>query len=191
MWVRRWDIQWVSQAQALLGSVSCPPRTAGGRDAQEADTQNGILDKKRTEKKGGQKQSWLYEHQRDVQFSDLKGHKKGKKALRDLLHLAMRSWNETAVDKDNSVSRKNCSGVRGISEWRTICAEGRLQEKMIKTHCKWNRSPDSGTGESNQHGCEWNGSPDSGTGESNQHEQAKDNSPTSHWDLIILSALSL
>ena len=56
-----------------------PTQDSWGRYAQEVDTQNGILDRKHTEKKGEQKQRWPDEAQRDAQFSDLKGHKKGKK----------------------------------------------------------------------------------------------------------------
>lgn len=123
-----------------------PTQDSWGRDHQEADTQNGILDRKCTEKKGGQKQSWLYGNKMGVQFSNLKGHKKGKKPKGPASSCYEKlKWNK-AVDKDNSVSRKNYSGVTSISEWRTICAGKLLQEKIIKMHCQWNRSPDLGTG---------------------------------------------
>lgn len=56
---------------------------------------------------GGQSQSWLHQHQRNIQFSDLQGHEKGKGTQPDMLSPAVRSPSCMSISRTPGGAGKN------------------------------------------------------------------------------------
>lgn len=56
---------------------------------------------------GGQSQSWLHQHQRSIQFSDLEGHEKGKGTQPGMLGPAVRSPSCMSISRTPGGAGKN------------------------------------------------------------------------------------